>query len=116
VRAYYAHPLTLYDTPQERDDENLLAELGYSVLNPNAPQHAQGYAESGMDYFRMVIQRCTVFAFRAFPDGSIPSGIVKEIGYARDLGLPVFELPTGVLRRGLSVELTREALHEGGRQ
>lgn len=111
---YYAHPLSLYNTPQEDRDVATLQTLGFEVLNPNATVHEAGYKAQGMDYFKAIISRCQVLAFRAFADGSIPAGIVKEIAFARDLGLPVIELPSAMMRRALSVDATRETLCELG--
>lgn len=111
---YYAHPLSLYNTPQEARDIAALENMGFTVLNPNEAVHDAGYKVQGMDYFKDIVQRCQGLAFRAFADGSIPAGIVKEIGYAREVGLPVIELPSAITRRALSVEATRETLSELG--
>jgi hypothetical protein len=116
MRVYYAHPITLYDTPQERLDLGALSGLDFDVVNPNSKKHAEGYKAGGMDYFKSIVEGCSALAFRAFPDGSIPAGIFKEIMWAEQEGLIVFELPSGLLRRGLSVEITRETLREGGRR
>jgi len=112
---YYAHPLSLYNKPQEARDIALLESLGFTVLNPNAPEHEEGYKRLKMEYFReLVVNRCQALAFRAFPDGSIPAGIAKEVAMAQEAKYPIFELPCGILRRSLSVEQTREVLSEIG--
>jgi len=120
-RVYYAHSLHLYGTEQEKRDILLLESLGFSVLNPNSPEtQAKCLKEkesggTGMYMFRKIVQSCDLVAFRAYPDGSIPAGVHKEItDYAE--GLPVIELPNGLKRRGLSVEDTREWLHELGQR
>lgn len=111
---YYAHPISLYNTPQEARDIATLEMMGFTVLNPNGAEHDAGYKAHGMDYFQDIVSRCNVLAFRAFADGSIPAGVVKEIGFARQAGLPVIELPAALTRRSLSVEVTRETLSELG--
>lgn len=111
---YYAHPLSLYNTPQEARDIATLAAMGFTVLNPNEADHDAGYQAHGMDYFEKIVHQCQVLAFRAFADGSLPAGIVKEIGFAREIGLPVIELPSAMTRRALTVEATREMLRELG--
>jgi hypothetical protein len=120
LNCYYAHPVSLYGTEhrpnaQEQRDIATLTALGFTVMNPNSTEHSEGYAKKGMWHFADVIQQsCQVLAFRAFQDDTIPAGVMAEIGYARDHGLPVIELPTNVARRGLNVELTRAVLKELG--
>lgn len=113
--AYYAHPLSLYNSAQEKRDISLIESLGFEVLNPNGPEHQEAYQAEGMLYFEKLIEgKVQLLFFRAFPDGSIPAGIAKEIETAAKLNLPVVELPNGILRRSLSVEETREYLRESG--
>ena len=85
---YYAHPLSIYGTPQEKRDLELLAALGHTVLNPNGPQHDAGYRAEGMAYFNRITEPCHGVFFRAFPDGSIPAGVAKELEYFRNRKLP----------------------------
>lgn len=114
MNVYYAHPISIYDTHQELRDIALLNALGFDVVNPNQAEHDAGYKSYGMAYFTGIVCECDALAFRAFPDGSIPAGVLNEIRVAQEHGKPVFELPSAVSRRGLSVEATREALKECG--
>lgn len=114
--AYYAHCTSIYNTPQEERDLALINELGFSVYNPNCQEAEEGYKNESMPWFRKKVQECDVFIFRALPDGDIPAGVAKEIGYAREFTKPIIELPSGVQRRVLSVEQTREYLHEVGQR
>jgi hypothetical protein len=111
---YYAHPLSIYDTAQEQRDLALLKFLGHTVLNPNSPEADAGYKAKGMAYFEEATVTCEAIFFRAFPDGRLPAGVAKEISYFQKRGLPILELPTGISRRTLSVEATREFLSEDG--
>lgn len=111
---YYAHSLSLYDTPQEDKDERVLQDLGFDVLNPNAPGITEKYNEQGMSLFWNLIERCDALAFRAHTDGKVPAGVSKEISFARVLCVPFFELPTQVGERTLTVQRTREYLRETG--
>ena len=54
-------------------------------------------------------------AFRANPDGSIPSGVGKEIDTAMDAML-IIELPGFALRKKLSIKETVEFLKEAGQR
>ncbi len=109
MRLYYAHPMTLYGKAQERRDLATLVALGFDdIVNPS------DHDSTDMNFYLALVQGCDVLAFRALLDGSIPSGIAAEIHLARVQAAPVFELPGFALRRMLTVEQTREFLHEAG--
>lgn len=112
---YYAHSLSLYDTAQEARDIMTLKKMG-EVINPNSDEHQNGYKLSGMDYFDDVVAKCDALAFRAHPDGAIPTGVLKEINFAMNRYLPIIELPSGIERRSLTVSQTREYLRESGQR
>ena len=114
LKIYYAHSVSLYNTPQELRDIELLERLGFEVFNPNQPACNAGYQAEGMKYFERVLDDCDALAFRANPGGSINAGVVKEINYMIVQGAPVIELPTLVGRQYLSVEDTRAYLKEVG--
>ena len=123
LKCYYAHSLHLYGTPQEQRDIVLLQTLGFEVENPNQQKHQDAYLalpeETRMDYFVELVRSCDVCAFRAYPNGEIPSGVYKEIMAAElhEMPIPVFELPWGLMRRGIkNVEHTREWLRELGQR
>ena len=123
MKVYYAHCLAIYNTPQERRDCETLDALGFEVLNPNHPVHDHAVAEMKragktdyMDYFTGLVSRCDAVAFRALPDGRVPSGVALEIDVARQLGKPVFELPSGIRARCIDVAVTREYLAEVGQR
>lgn len=119
MTVYYAHPMSLYGTPQEARDIETLRALGFEVVNPGTPEHQEGCKGpgNGMDYFRRIIQNeCQALAFRAFPDGKIGAGVAYEIEIARGRELPVFELPSGMMRRVLDIDETRNYLAELGQR
>ena len=120
---YYAHCVALYDSVQEQRDMITLQSLGFSVLNPNhaaidkqVRELKESGAEDYMELFRTYVNQCDVFAFRALPDGAIPAGVAKEIQYAIDAGKPIIELPNAIKRRTISLEHTREYLHDVGQR
>lgn len=125
IYVYYAHPMSLYDKPIEALDIETLERLGYTVLNPNKPEiqafcqrlKTEGLADQIMEQvFKPKVIACDLLAFRAFPDGSISAGVALEIVYAKSVGMPIIELPTGIVRRTLSIEETREMLVESGQR
>jgi nucleoside 2-deoxyribosyltransferase len=113
---YYAHPMNLYDTKQEQRDIETLEKIGFTILNPNQKIHQVECKkrEDVMDYFFELISDCDAIAIRSFPDGMLSAGVAAELDYAIRLGLPAIELPTGVSKRTLTIEQTRETLRELG--
>lgn len=116
MKCYYAHCLAIYDTPQEKRDINLLESLGFEVFNPNCQECQDGYKDQGMDFFDKILNDCDILAFRSLPDGRIPAGIAGEIAYMVAIARPIFELPSGILKRTISVDETREYLKEAGQR
>ena len=94
-RVYFAHPVTDYGTALEAQIVAMLGEA-FDVVNPNAPEHAEGYASSGMPYFIELAGKCHTCAFLRMPSGGIGAGVGKEIGSFLVKGETVFE----VTRRG----------------
>ena len=124
MKVYYAHSLALYGTPQEKRDVELLVSLGFEVFNPNIPEVQEMCnnisKEKGDDYFNTIfiplVSKCDALAFRSFNDLKIGAGAYNEILIAKERGIPVFELPSALGERGLSVETTRERLKELGQR
>ena len=116
AKVYYAHAMSLYNTPQETRDVDTLRMLGFTVLNPNQPKHQLGANREGMEYFKGLVLSCQLLAFRALPDGAISSGVVLEIAWAMETKTPVIELPSSILRRCLTIDQTREYLREIGQR
>jgi len=113
---YYAHPVDLYNTPQEIRDLDLIDNLfgdNYKVINPNSPKDEDAYKAQGMEYFLNIVSGTNLLIFRGYPTGKIPAGVYKEIVRAIECGIPVLELP-GLVDRVLSVEDTRQFMREIG--
>jgi hypothetical protein len=112
---YYAHPVSTYNTPQEKRDLETLEAMGLRVVNPNTPEIAEKYQTLGMPMFEEMVKGSDVLAFKAFADGSIGAGVAKEIEWARSgNGRPIIELPTCIQSRTLTVEESREFLRDSG--
>lgn len=120
MKVYYAHCVAIYDTPQEVRDLATLARFNLEPVNPNTPEvqaacnEAKARGENVMDLFKRYVDECDAVAFRALPDGSIPSGIAQELSWFLAAGKPVIELPNAITRRGLNYELTKEYLRDVG--
>ena len=120
--------MSLYDTPQESRDIALLESLGFEVVNPNDSMikaeverikfHAidqklskDEVSEKIMKFFfKSIIPKCDVLAYRAFVDQKIGAGVWGEINCAQQLKLPVIELPTLTVGRVLDIKETRNYL------
>lgn len=128
LKIYYAHSMSLYNTPQESRDIKLLEDLGFEVVNPNDPMlkdeverikfHAideqltkdQVSERIMKHFFENVIPQCDALAYRAFIDQKIGAGVWGEIYCALELKKPVIELPTITVGRMLDIKETRNYL------
>jgi len=121
MKIYYAHPINLYGTPQEKRDIQLLDAMGFDVINPNNPSYQAEYLKRKEDghpnpfrFFKELAVDVGNAAFRAFPDGTIGAGVYGEIMAVKQAGGLVIELPSMLECRVLSVEQTRAYLCELG--
>lgn len=115
MKLYYAHPISLYNTEQEKRDLLLLNKIfpQYSIYNPNNNEADVGYKQLGMKYFEDIIESCNLLVFRVFPLGKIPAGIAEEIKIADRNNISIIELPC-FTNRFMSIEDTRSYLKECG--
>lgn len=129
MKVYYAHCMAIYGKPVEERDIDSLTRMGFDVVNPNTPEIAAAVLEvkrlegdvKNSDLvmntvFKPLVLSADVFAFRGLPDGSIPSGVMKELVWATIAGKPIIELPSNISRRELSVSQTRAYLAEAGQR
>lgn len=134
TKVYYAHCMAIYGTLQEERDLTTIKKVfGEDIVNPSCDAissqvknlrsklAAEGLSRDVqstfvMNLFRELIQECDIFVFRALPDGRISSGVMKELRWAEEFGLPVFELPSNTVERELSLDATRQYLREIGQR
>jgi hypothetical protein len=116
LKCYYAHCQALYNTPQETRDIELLNNLGFEVINPNAPEIQERAKKEGMACFEQIVKENQILAFRALPDLAIPAGVALELGWAREAEMLIFELPSSILRRSIGHLETVEYLREVGQR
>lgn len=130
MRLYFAHPITDYGT--ERQEKAIASITAYfadvgrpiKLENPDQPHHKAGYAVSGMEYFKGVVEDCQGLVFMRFPNGAIGSGVGREIRWALVDNLwlyevfggtiyPLHDMPTPILTadetRALIAEIRRAA-------
>lgn len=124
MKAYYARPISIDDTPQYERDIQLINSLGFDawpspeekikILDDYNKRKERG--EEPMPAFQAAVLECQCVVFRSFPDGSIGAGVYKEIEYAREAGIPVVEIPRQIDRRAIGVNETRAMLEELGQR
>lgn len=93
-RLYYMHPINTYDTELERQQLELISRifLDWEVVNPNAPEHQEGYKLNGISYFTDLAASCQGGVALPFRDGKIGSGIFKEAFSLTQNNCPVWKL------------------------
>lgn len=101
LRIYYAHPMSWYDTPEEKTDLDALASEG-TIINPNQSffQQQVEYAKKRnfpvMDVFAEYIRdKADVVCFRRFRDGKLGAGVAREIFEAIIWGKEIWEIRGG---------------------
>lgn len=112
--AYYARPISIYNTPQEERDIAIIRSLGFEPIDINKKELQEAYEEKGMDVFLEFVQQSSALFFRSQINGQIGAGVWKEIEWAMLGDIPVVELPTMMVSRIASVDETRAYLKEVG--
>ena len=117
-KAYYARPISIDNTPQEKRDHDTIIAFGFEPwpIGEEKKPILDEYRKVGMVAFRPAVLSSDAFFFRAFPDGSIGAGVYTEILWAREAGIPIIEFPRSIDRRAISVDATRDMLAELGQR
>lgn len=110
MKVYFARPIHLYGSPQDKRDLLLLGKVFSEVVDPNDEQLTCDYKKKGMSVFLELVSTCDALVFRSFPDLKMSAGVVLEVKKALELGIPVLELPVLTTTRFLSVVDTKEYL------
>lgn len=111
--AYYARPVTDFKTNLDKSRVKTLEDLGYDVIEITDHDTQEAYKRHGMEWFgKLINEFADVLFFSAFTNNAIGAGVAKEIAYAKAKGIPVFEFPTEIDQRVLSVSDTRAMLRE----
>lgn len=94
MKIYFAHPINTYGDQIELYAIDSINRLYPEciLINPNCPDHQDGYKRDGMSYFRKIISECDRVVVLPFSDGSIGAGMAKEINWALRQGKKVIQL------------------------
>ena len=129
MRIYFAHPITMYNTPEEYrclvTIKNYFPELknvtNYpDLVNPNQKTFELAYKRLGMDLFLGLVDTCDIIVYSPFNDNTVGAGVVSEVSRAVDKNKKVYKIDpitfeiTEVfkLENCLTVEETREKIKQ----
>lgn len=81
MRFYFAHPVTDYGTPWERQAVDAIKRVfgPCEVVNPNRPDWQDAYKRFGMQFFIERCDECEHVVWAPFPDGSVGAGVWQEV-------------------------------------
>ena len=114
MKAYYARPITHYNTESDKKALCFLRGLGLEIEDPNQEKYQVAYKEKGMEVFLEAIDTCNLLVFRSLWNGKVTAGVLKEVSHAYHNNIPVMEYrPTISNTREMSVEETRKAIKIG---
>lgn len=109
MKIYYGRPVTHYKSNRDRNkviraiygwfygDVNVL-DSAIQIIDPDHPDHQEGYKQRGMDYFRELVATCNVGVFQPMYDGAWTPGVIAEAKVLRDLGRSIFTVVDGQLQ------------------
>ena len=132
-KVYFAHPVSDYGGTERQsraiatieaffagtsDTSAFSSDIPFELVNPDHPDHQEGYRRDGMDYFRRLMDGCWHLIFMRFPDGSIGAGVGAEIKAALSRSITVYEVHHDTIYRPvdamptpvLTVEQTRATI------
>lgn len=95
MKIYYSHPKTYKNSKEEAQDIKLLESRGFEVENPYNPKFSDLWQTEGIGFGKTLVEMCDRVAFRPLSNGKISAGSVKELGWAKELGKPILEMPSG---------------------
>ena len=98
MKIYYAHPIGIYHTDQEKKDLKLIAELVIDciIINPSDQKIADDFeqwkktkskSDHDMRFFKDIIKRCDGVCFRGNTQG-----VKYEVAKAIEFDIPTFDL------------------------
>lgn len=113
--AYYARPMSIYGSEQERRDIATIERLGYQIIEFTEEMQERA-KEEGMAPFVEAVRTAHILLFRSFPCGRIGAGVREEMRTAHKAGIPVLELPTLTPGREMIIEETKRYLRYSGQR
>lgn len=99
-KTYYAHAKPLYGTKREENEKSQIIKNlpDVEIVDPGTFQSNPQKRREGMEYCLKLIQKCNALVFSKFK-GKITAGVGKEVNYALEKKIDVFELNGGKLHK-----------------
>ena len=93
MKVYYAHPMPLYGTKQESNErEQIINKFNkVEIIDPGSFQDNPEKQREGMKFCLKLVRKCKAVVFSKFK-GEITAGVGKEVNYAIEKKIDVFEL------------------------
>jgi len=93
VKVYYAHAIPLYGTKQESTERRQIIKKFQKVeiIDPGSFQDNPEKQRGGMEFCLKLVKGCQAVVFSKF-NGKITAGVGKEVNYAIEKKINVFEL------------------------
>ena len=116
MKAFYSRPINLYGTKEDQRNIDLIKSLGYEVIDTESEEIQVKYLKNGMDVFFDLIKKSDALFFKCALNMQITQGVYKQIVFANENEIPVFEIPTILNSRVMSLEDTRTYLKLTGKR
>jgi len=90
---YYSHAMPLYGTPKEAYEKSQIRKNipTVKIVDPGTYQNNPEKRRDGMDYCLKLVKDCDGLVFSKYR-GKITAGVGKEVNYAIEIKIPVYEL------------------------
>lgn len=100
MKIYFSHVMPTYGTDLEKKEKQLILENipNSKVVDPGSIQDNPEKRKEGMKYCLKLVKKCDSLVFSRFK-GEITSGVGKEVNYAIEQKINVFELNGEKLHR-----------------
>lgn len=99
LRIYFAHPVTMYETPRETEVLNLIQKKypNSIIYNPGAKKfqdlfskYRDQHPDDYMKFFFDIVGKCDMVITYPFEDGTIGAGKGKEMEHGYNNGLEIY--------------------------
>lgn len=96
MKVYYAHPMPLYGTRLEISERKYIMKKfpKSTIIDPGTFQDNPEKQRQGMEFCMKLVRKCQALVFSRFK-GKITAGVGKEVNYAIEREIDVFELNGG---------------------
>ena len=115
-QVYFARPMSQYHSESDQSDIREIELLGFRVADITNLTTQTAVEYGGMSVFEPIVKSSEALFFRPFPNDKIGAGVAKEINWARESGIPVFELAGSMDKRTMDVKQTRAMLKKLGQR